>query len=604
MQHERRFSGGTDAALAALRSYWECFHESGTIAAGVRPEIAASWQRSAERQLTSELPAVPLDELALQGFDHAGQARKQFLSSARRLADHLAGELQDTNSGVIVCDDLGVLLYRTGSRDILRRTDRLNLVPGGLWSEREAGTNGIGLALELGGLAHVSSAEHYVGAFHDFSCTAATVRHPVTREVLGVLDLTTDTRASGSLAPPLVARAARDIERLLEEQVFGRERELLEHYLRGRSGRQDPFLTVDRAGHTIIQNARMLQTASAEDVQLLLGIARRALGAEADSSEQVQLSRGPSLVAVRLVRTGPEVVGALVSLERMARARPDRGATPVEDWSPIVGRSPAMQRLVGHASKIARERLPVMICGEPGTGKLTLATVLHRVAGDIGPFSIVHCARTSWREEWQDAVTRGGTVVLSRVHALDDDAQLELADEIDTQGGEGPWLISLFNSDAKPPVSELRFRLARVSLAVPALRDRGHDVRLLVDAWCDARQRDHGARPSVRQEAQEALAAQDWPGNVRELHNVLEGALLRSGSVIGVETLDLDTTGRRSARRAAGSLQDIERDAIVGALARNGGNVTRTAKELGIGRATLHRRLRAYRLLGTDPDGH
>ena len=522
--------------------------------------------------------------------------------SARRLADHLAGELQDTNSGVIVCDDLGVLLYRTGSRDILRRTDKLNLVPGGLWSEREAGTNGIGLALELGGLAHVSSAEHYVGAFHDFSCTAATVRHPVTREVLGVLDLTTDTRASGSLAPPLVARAARDIERLLEEQVFGRERELLEHYLRGRSGRQDPFLTVDRAGHTIIQNARMLQTASPEDVQLLLGIARRALGAETDSSEPVELSRGPSHAAVRLVRTGPEVVGALVSLERVAKARPDRGVKPVEDWSPIVGRSPAMQRMFDQASKIARERMPVMICGEPGTGKLTLATVLHRVAGDMGGLTIVHCARPSWREEWREAVAHGGTVVLSRVHALDGEAQLELADELDGRCAERPWLISLLNSAAQPPVPELRFRLAQVSLAVPALRDRGHDIRLLVDAWCDARRRDRGARPVVRAEAQEALAAQDWPGNVRELHNVLQAALLRGGSVVGVEMLDLDAPGPGRARQAAGNLHDIERAAIVGALARNGGNVTRTAKELGIGRATLHRRLRAYRLLGTDAD--
>jgi hypothetical protein len=60
--------------------------------------------------MTSEMPAVPLDEAALRGFDHAGQARQQFLAVARQIADGLGAELADTSSAVIVCDDFGVLL--------------------------------------------------------------------------------------------------------------------------------------------------------------------------------------------------------------------------------------------------------------------------------------------------------------------------------------------------------------------------------------------------------------------------------------------------------------------------------------------------------------
>jgi transcriptional regulator of acetoin/glycerol metabolism len=127
-------------------------------------------------------------------------------------------------------------------------------------------------------------------------------------------------------------------------------------------------------------------------------------------------------------------------------------------------------------------------------------------------------------------------------------------------------------------------------------------VQLLIDAWCDARQEQHGTRPAVRPEAREALQAQGWPGNVRQLHNALDAASLRAGSVIGVDALELDRAPRARSRNASGSLRDVEREAITGALERNGGNVTRAAKELGIGRATLHRRLRAYRLLGTASD--
>jgi transcriptional regulator of acetoin/glycerol metabolism len=67
--------------------------------------------------------------------------------------------------------------------------------------------------------------------------------------------------------------------------------------------------------------------------------------------------------------------------------------------------------------------------------------------------------------------------------------------------------------------------------------------------------------------------------------------------VIGVESLQLDARASRGAGTPTGSLREIEREAINAALERSGGNVSRAAKELGIGRATLHRRLRAYRLL-------
>jgi transcriptional regulator of acetoin/glycerol metabolism len=420
----------------------------------------------------------------------------------------------------------------------------------------------------------------------------------VTQEPLGVLGLATDISVSAKFTRPLIVHAARDIERLLEDQVFGRERELLEHYLRNRAGRPTPFLTVDRAGHTVIQNARMLQSASGEDVQLLLSVARHALSDESDIVEELELSRGRSHAAVRLVHAGDEVLGALVSVERIARARHDAGCQLSLDWAPLVGRSPAMQRLFREATKVAEQRMTVAIHGEPGTGKLSLAQLLHRFGGE-GPVTLVHCARDGWEQEWSDAVHAGGTIVLRRVHGLSRDAQLQLCDQLDELESDHPgvWVISLLNSDFEPPCAELISRLARVSLIVPALRDRGYDLRLLIDDWFDTRERLTGTRPVLRPETYEALAAQSWPGNIRELHNALDAATLRGGTVIGVESLQLDVRAHHGGGSSTGSLRAIEREAINAALERSGGNVTRAAKELGIGRATLHRRLRAYRLL-------
>ena len=593
---QRRHLPDSAATQVALRSQWEAFQEQGTIVDGVRPEIAASWRRSAECHLGAQLPGAPVDEAALRGFDHSGQARQQFMAASRQLADHLIDELGDATAAVVVCDDFGVVLYRCGRPEVLRTTDGVNLVPGGVWSETSAGTNGIGLALANGGSAHVYAAEHYIEALHGFSCTAAIVRHPVTREGLGVLGLATDTSVSASFARPLIVRAALDVERLLEDSVFGRERELMEHYLRSRAGRPTPFLTVDRAGHTVIQNARMLQSATGEDVQLLLSVARHALTAETDTVEQLELSRGSSHAEVRLVHGDTEVLGALVSLERPGRGRPREAFGATLDWSPMIGRSPAMQRLFREAARVAGDRMAVAIQGEPGTGKLLLAEHLHHLGGD-GPLTLVHCARPDWEVEWARAIKAGGSVILRRVHALSVEAQLRLCDRLDELPGTAGevWVLSLLNSQSAAPCAELLSRLARVTLLVPALRDRGYDLRLLIDDWCEGRERTTGTRPVLRPEAHEALAAQPWPGNVRELHNALDAAALRSGTVIGVEALQLQSRSPGAAR--SGNLRELEREAINGALERNGGNVSRAAKELGIGRATLHRRLRAYRLL-------
>jgi transcriptional regulator of acetoin/glycerol metabolism len=588
--------------MGQLRSRWEAFCESATIIDGVRPEIAASWRRSlAQRSVTPDTPAARMDLVGLRGFDTSHEAQRQFASAGRAMADRLAGELQGTNAVVIICDQSGLVLYRTGAKDILRQIDPLNLVPGGIWDERSAGTNGIGLALQLGQTAQVLSAEHYCGAFHDFSCTASPIRHPVTREVLGVLDLT-DLSGGALYTAALVARAARELERLMEEQVFGRERELLERYLKARAGRRAPFLTVDRAGHTIIQNAQMLQTVSADDdVGLLLAVARAALRSSNDVSDEVELNVGRSLVEAQLVRVDGEVIGAVVGLQRPARVRDGPHPPRPTDWSPLVGRSPAMQELFRQAERVVERRVSIAIAGEPGTGKLSLARTLHRVAGLRDEPTIVNCARSYWREEWRAAVTRGGTVILQRLHVLAIGDQLELADELDmlAEVDTPPWVLAILSTVASPPERELLDRVARFTLTVPPLRDREHDVQLLISEWCRQHAGAGCVQPVVRQEAREALAARESPGNVRELFNTLDAAALRAGSIIGVDALGLHPAMTRAAPgSAAGSLQDVEREAIMQALARTGDNVTKAAKELGIGRATLHRRLRAYRLRG------
>lgn len=607
----------TAERLRTIRSDWELFHETGVIAPTVRPEIAASWRRSLDLDIGVELDAVPMNEEALNGFDADGEVRHQFETAVGSLMGSLVAELGDTDAAVGVSLASGALLRVAGAPEVVRSTELRNVRQGGLVSEEDAGTNGVGLALVVGRPVQTIGSEHHLERLHDFTCASAPVRHPVTKEILGTLSIVAHSRYDLGLAPALVARAAADIDGLLQEDLFGRERELLDRYLRDRAGAPRPFLTVDRAGRTIIQNASMLQAVERADVEQLLTLARGALAGTTDLVEQLALTVGTVDVSAHLVRAGREVIGALVSfdtpIEHRSGGRPVTSRVPspkaqAVDLAPVVGRSPVLRRALDDAVAAARRGMPIVLTGETGTGKQLLATVLHRLRPS-GALTVVRCAAPDWPEQWASAVRAGGTIALSRLHALDGRDQVRLADAIDAlpEGDARPWVVALLNSTAEAPGPELLERLGRVQVRIPPLRERGADLGLLVDAWCARRDRSESTHTTVKAEAREALAAQPWPGNVRELFNVLDAASLRGGSVIGADALRLEAVDRRADARAvigpdaAASLDDIEHDAIMRALRRNAGNVSSTAKELGIGRATLTRRLRSYRLRGDGP---
>jgi transcriptional regulator of acetoin/glycerol metabolism len=597
-----RFLADPGAAIQVLRRDWESYQERGSIGGSIRPVIATSWKRSQEQQVSPERRAADVDRAALRGFESRDLARRLYVQSTKPVVDQLTSELSGSDSAVVVCDDAGRMLMRAGDPTILRRTEVQNFVPAAVWNEECAGTNGIGLALTLGRAAQVFAGEHFCVGFQGYACTAAPVRHPVTREVLGVLDVTTDAQAANYHTFAMVVHAARDIEQHMEEHVFGRERELLERYLRGRVGLQTPFLTVDRSGRTIIQNALAAQMLTSEDLPFVLRVVRESLKTAKDITHGAELSSGPAQVSVHIVRSEDDVIGAVVTVEPPSRRRRPVSSESGESWHPIVGRSPAMSELLRKARKAADRRMPTIIEGEPGTGKLALAQAMHeRSPRPDSRFTVVSCAARSWRRDWEAAIAAGGTIVLRRPGALPDTEQLELAGELEAAQGrdDRPWVIGIVTSDDEVRL-ELLHRLGQARLTAPPLRERGNDLALIAADWCRLEAKTDPPGPTLSPAAFEALASYEWPGNVRELLNTLASARLgQRGAQIHPHDLGLPDHGslRRQLHDNFG-LRDIEREAIERALAQTGGNVSRAAELLGTSRSTLHRRLRTYRLVG------
>jgi DNA-binding NtrC family response regulator len=327
-------------------------------------------------------------------------------------------------------------------------------------------------------------------------------------------------------------------------------------------------------------------------------------------------------------RVAQEIANALERrrLEREVDAlRLDLGAD-----IPLVGSSPAMQRLKDAMGRIAPIPSPVLITGESGSGKEVVARALHRASGVRGPFLAINCAALPAdlveselfgheRGAFTGAVAlrkgafesaAGGTLFLDEIGELPLAAQAKLLRvleqrEVTRVGGTrtiavDARVLAATNRDLSAEIGAARFRedlyyrLNVHAIAVPSLRDRLSDVPELVQYLLAVTCARFRMRPkTVSAAALECLMAYDWArNNVRELRNVLERMLIASDALeMGVEDVppeirDIGAAHRVRAGAAPRTFHELkaeaERQIIVAALERHAWHITRTAESLGL----------------------
>ena len=314
----------------------------------------------------------------------------------------------------------------------------------------------------------------------------------------------------------------------------------------------------------------------------------------------------------------------------------------------IVGSSAAMRRVYDQIEKVLESEITVFIAGESGTGKELVAKAIHYASlRSDGPFIDVNCAAIPEglqeselfgheKGAFTGAVAThpgkfeqasGGTVFLDEVGEMSPSAQARLLRVLQERvlqrvGGTQTIeldvrVISASNRDLATMVEEgpfrqdLFYRLVVFPITLPPLRDRREDIPLLVEHFLEKYARDAGKRVTrVEARAMEAMASHGWPGNVRELENVIHRTLLVSSGLeltfddlppgIGGDQVAAGETGRKAADSGVGSgtfnLEELEREAIVRAMENNRGNLSDVARQLGIGRSTLYRKLEQYGL--------
>jgi len=207
----------TARQLMALR---EGFLATGTLATyAPRPLILQSWQRCQAMRVDPARRWAPLAIDRDVQLQELREANEPLARAARPVMRHLMDFLVDSGYVVVLSDANGCLLYVIGDPAIRRRLEHIDFAPGGHWSEAAAGTNAIGTALADGHGVQLMAAEHFCAGWTDLTCTASPIRHPLTGEVIGVLDITGDYRLIRPFLTALLGAAALEVQQNLRPFV-------------------------------------------------------------------------------------------------------------------------------------------------------------------------------------------------------------------------------------------------------------------------------------------------------------------------------------------------------------------------------------------------
>ena len=309
--------------------------------------------------------------------------------------------------------------------------------------------------------------------------------------------------------------------------------------------------------------------------------------------------------------------------ENRERQRRDQG----QGLDEMLGASPPLQAVFTAVRKVAPSNAPVLILGESGTGKELVARAIHRLSARYRePFVAINCGAipdnlleselfghekgaftgAHVQRKGRIEMAHGGTLFLDEIADLSLVLQVKLLRflqerRLERVGGrqEIPIdvrVLSATNSNLKQAMGDGRFRddlyyrLGVVNISLPPLRERGDDVTLLATAFLERYATEAGRRiAAFSQDALAALAAHPWPGNVRELENrVKRAVVMAEGPRVTPADLELDSQARPEGRPLRDVRAELERETIQRALAKNKGNVSRTAAELGVSRPTLY----------------
>jgi transcriptional regulator of acetoin/glycerol metabolism len=577
------------------------------------------------------------------------------IDCARYEMTTLYQQMGDSQSAVVLTDMQGVILHMVSSQEFERMAQPLGLEIGAVWSEKEAGTNGMGTCVAEAQPVVVQQTDHFLSQYTGLTCSAVPIYDPQGR-MLAVLDVSSSSTQAQQHLLVLLGMTARMIENRLMDTRYPESHPIHFHS-------RPEFVYTLHEGKLVVDDEGEILAAN-RSALLQLGISMpelrgRGLGEIFQTTLDDMLQRSqrgafnPIVVyrahaahrffaVARQPAAGPEGVhardpSAVRAVASVAR-RP-RPATPPHagmDGGAMTFLDPHLRSQLATAHRVLSGGTPLLLRAETGAGKEVFARAVHAqsIRAD-GPFVAINCASLpetlieaelfGYRagaftgaeksgRRGKIAQADGGTLFLDEIGDMPLSLQARLLRVLDDR------MVTPLGTDEARPVDfllisashrclhdmvaegsfreDLYYRLAGIELSLPALRDRSDRAELIGNLLRELGRTDGGVTPA----AWDLLMGHPWPGNVRQLHHVLRSAVaLSDGAALTPEHLP-SIGGGTTAAIAAGSSRDEdvstlspellkERQVLRDQLEAQRWNVSHVAKSLGISRNTLYRRM-------------
>lgn len=549
-----------------------------------------SWRRSASCGLTpqSAWPGAP---------DTTGVRSHRLAEAARPVMDGLDDMLKDTGALILLGDREGrVIRTARDNARISRMLLRRGVDDGASLTEDTVGNNGIGTALETRAGVFIHGEQHFAEALKDFVCYGHPIIDPLTRRLVGAVDLSGMSADASRMFAPFVRKIVTDIEARYVDTARADDRELWHRFVA--RTRNSDTATCAFGDEVVLASHSSLERLDSRDMVILRRLVERD-----EVSDTIELSAGP--VRVRASRVGRR--GHLMDLTfpdaQTASSAATVHATRRAPATVAASTGGAPTDTSGSGHVVARAHAVV---GPAGSGKST--TARWTVGPDATHVRLAEAddALAAWRDVAVPALReRTGSLVLDDIDLLDDADLRRLAAKLaalgtaaGASGGSrsagADLVVVTCREDPRPAVTEVLDACGARTVLRP-LHERGGEGAAIVTRMVAELSAERGvSAPSVSARFADAVCTADLPNGLVSLRSILSECLDDGATRLDIDALPSRARSTRPPR--SGELARGEYDAIVAALADCDGVRSRAAKRLGISRTTLYARMREFGL--------
>lgn len=576
------------------------------------------------------------------------EENKELIKAAAPYIRQLYDFVRGSDFFAVLCDGEGCILDVIGDERILSEAKDLKMIPGAYMDAANIGTNAIGLVISGKKPVQMSGKDHFIKAYHKFTCSAAPIKDK-NGNIIGVISLTGYINNVHLHTLGMAAAAANTIEKIIEADIYNKRiKNILNSIISG-------ILTCDVNGNIIYMNQqapKMLGLKENEIIKMKIWdiiknwdeiidhLKNKGSFIDEDvyTNEKVKKFEF-TVTACPIYDSEMNILEVTLIFYEIKKNRKLAvkilGGQALYTFDKIIGKNEKIKKLIEYSKRIADSKSTILITGESGTGKEIFAQAIHNYSNRKGePFIAVNCGavpRTLMESEFfgyeegsftgakkggnagKFELADGGTIFLDEIGETPLDMQIKLLRVIEEgvlnrigsskQISVDVRIMAATNRDLKEEVKkgnfrkDLYYRLNVLPLYLPPLRERRDDIPELVNYYMNKTCRRLNRHTiNLPEDYMEYLKSYDWPGNIRELENVIEYII--NSEVIQKNLFNEPVKEQMNTQNTYSnlSLEQMEKQYIAKVVREVDGNMTLASKILEIGRNTLYRKIEKYNI--------